>query len=173
MTTKEYTQLPQQPPAPDPELQRLAPLLGTWDSVGQSVASLAGPAGKVEATETFKWLKGGYFLVSHYKIVWVESGAPNYGVMYWGYDSAAKTFRTHFFNDQGPYDEAGSTYAGVVADGKLTFTGPARFQYELDDDGQIKTNPDGTITVVWWLRDSEGAWQFWRNATYTKVKEDA
>jgi hypothetical protein len=30
----------------------------------------------------------------------------------------------------------------------LTFTGPARFQYELDADGKIKVNPDGTITVL-------------------------
>ena len=171
MATKDYTQKAEQVPAPDPELQRLAPLIGTWHAAGQSVDSLAGPAGKVEATETFEWLKGGYFLVSHYKITWEEGGEPNYGVMYWGYDSEARKFRTHFFNDQGPYDEAGSTYEGVVADGKLTFTGPARFQYELDEEGRIKVNPDGTITVLWWLRDSEGAWQFWRDAIYRENPE--
>jgi hypothetical protein len=171
MKKKDDTQISQQPPPPDPELQRLAPLLGTWNSVGQSIDSLAGPAGTVRATETFEWLKGGYFLVSHYEIVWDEGGEPNYGVMYWGYDSAAGKFQTHFFNDQGPYDEAGSIYEGVVADGKLTFTGPARFQYELDEDGRIKVNPDGTITVLWWLRDIEGVWKFWRNATYTRIKD--
>jgi hypothetical protein len=53
----------------------------------------------------------------------------------------------------------------------LTFTGPARFQYELDADGKIKVNPDGTITVKWWLRDAEGVWQYWRNAIYTKIEE--
>jgi len=36
------------------------------------------------------------------------------------------------------------------------FTGRARFQYELDDDGRIKANPDGTITVAWWLRNEHG-----------------
>ena len=161
----------QQAPSPDPELRRLEPLLGTWDAVGQSVDSLAGAAGTVRATETFEWLTGGYFLVSHYRITWNYSRAPNYGVMYWGYDSPAKKFLTHFFNDQGPYDEAGSTYEGVAADGKLTFTGPARFQYELDADGKIKMNPDGTITVNWWLRDTQGVWKFWRNAIYTKINE--
>ena len=174
MTAKDNKSTPQQPHPPDPELQRLAPLLGTWNSVGQSVDNFAGPAGRVEATETFEWLNGGYFLVSHYKISWGDDGPPNYGVMYWGYDSAARKFHTHFFNDQGPYDEDedGSTYEGVVADGKLTFTGPARFQYELDADGKIKVKPDGTITVIWWLRDSEGVWQFWRDATYTRIKKD-
>lgn len=52
MTNQKYTQLSEQPPAPDLELQRLAPLIGTWNAVGQSVDSLAGRAGKVEATET-------------------------------------------------------------------------------------------------------------------------
>jgi hypothetical protein len=172
MTTNDYTETTQQPPAPDPELQRLSPLLGTWNAVGQSVDTLAWPAGKVESTKTFEWLRGGYFLVSHYKITWNDGGVPNYGVMYWGYDSAAKKFQTHFFNDQSPYEEAGNTYEGVVAGNKLTFTGPARFQYELDEEGKIKVNPDGTIDVIWWLRDAEGAWQFWRNAKYSKVKED-
>jgi hypothetical protein len=173
MTTNDDTQLPDQPPSPDPEHQRLSPLLGTWDMEGQSVDTLAGPAGKVTGAETFEWLRGGYFLVSHYRIVWTEGGAPNYGVMYWGYDSSAKKFQTHFFNDQGPYEEAGSTYEGVIADDKFTFTGPARFPYELDSDGKIKVNPEGTIPVVWWLRDAEVAWQFWRNATYTKIKANA
>jgi hypothetical protein len=171
METKDY-QILYQLPAPDPELQRLAPLLGTWRSVGRSVNSLAGPAGRVKATEIFEWLKGGYFLVSHYKITWYDGGAPNYGVMYWGYDSAARKFRTHFFNDQGPYDEAGNTYEGAIVDGELTFTGPARFQYQLAADGKIKVNPDGTIDVLWWLRDLEGVWKFWRNARYIKVSED-
>jgi len=61
-------------------------------------------------------------------------------------------------------------YEGVVAGGKLTFTGPARFQYELDGDGKIKVNPDGAITVVWWLRDENGAWKPWMNNTFTKMK---
>jgi len=34
--------------------------------------------------------------------------------------------------------------------------GPAPFQYELDDDGRIKANPDGTIAVAWWLRNEHG-----------------
>jgi hypothetical protein len=57
-----------------------------------------------------------------------------------------------------------------VADGKLTFVGPARFQYELDDDGAIKVNPDGNISVAWWLRDQHGDWQPWMNNTHTKPK---
>jgi hypothetical protein len=42
-------------------------------------------------------------------------------------------------------------YEGTMAEGKLTFEGPARFQYRLGDDGRIAVNPDGTISVAWWL----------------------
>jgi hypothetical protein len=59
----------------------------------------------------------------------------------------------------------------VVADSKLTFTGPARFQYELDNDGKIRVNPNSTITVIWWLRDSDGVWKFWRDGAYSKIKD--
>jgi hypothetical protein len=53
-----------------------------------------------------------------------------------------------------------------VGDGRLTFVGPARFQYELDDDGDIKVAPDGMITVFWLLRDEAGEWQPWMTNTF-------
>jgi len=56
-----------------------------------------------------------------------------------------------------------------VADARLIFEGPARFEYELDDQGKIKVNADGTISVAWWLRDATGEWQPWMTNTFTKV----
>jgi hypothetical protein len=61
-------------------------------------------------------------------------------------------------------------YEGEVADNRLTFEGPARYQYELDDEGKIKVNPDGTISVAWWLRDENGEWKPWMDNTFTNVK---
>ena len=60
-------------------------------------------------------------------------------------------------------------YQGEVVEGKLTFEGPARFQYELDAEGKIKVNADGTISLAWWLRDENGEWQPWMRNTSTKV----
>lgn len=51
----------------------------------------------------------------------------------------------------------------LITGGKLTFTGPARFRYELDADGKIKVN--------WWFRDNNGKWQPWMTNIFTKVKE--
>jgi Protein of unknown function (DUF1579) len=54
-------------PPPDPELQRLEPLLGTWTTEGHTQHSVFGPGVPVTSTETFRWLDGGYFLVQEYE----------------------------------------------------------------------------------------------------------
>jgi hypothetical protein len=45
------------------------------------------------------------------------------------------------------YSEEGNQYFGRLEDDGLVFEGPARFRHELDDEGGVRTNPDGTITV--------------------------
>ena len=157
-------------PPPDPELRRLEPLLGRWMAEDHTQDSVLGPGVPVTSTEAFSWLDGGYFLVSTYETTFGDEPAQK-GLNYWGYDSAAKKFRIIFFSNNGPFTEEGNRYEGEAADGRLTFEGPARFQYELDEEGKIKMNPDGTISVAWWLRDDEGKWKPWMNNTFTRVKD--
>jgi hypothetical protein len=92
-------------------------------------------------------------------------------VNYWYYDSGAGKFHIIFFSNNGPFTEEGNRYEGKVADNKLTFVGPARFQYELDAEGNIKTNLDGTSSVAWWLRDEQGEWQPWMDLTFRKIRD--
>jgi hypothetical protein len=87
-----------------------------------------------------------------------------------GYDSDAGRFRIIFFSNNGPYTEDGNRYEGVVEEGTLTFEGPARFQYRLDDAGKIRVNDDGTISVAWWLRDENGEWQPWMDNRFSRVE---
>lgn len=157
-------------PPPDPQLRRLDPLVGTWRSEDHTRDSVLGPGVPVESDETFGWLDGGYFLVSTYRTVFGEGPAQT-GVMYWGFDSQAGKFRNIFFSNNGPFTEEGNRYEGEIGEGTLTFEGPARFQYDLDADGAIKVNADGTITVRWWLRDEAGHWKPWMDNTFTKVSE--
>jgi Protein of unknown function (DUF1579) len=156
-------------PPPDPELKRLSPLLGAWRSEEHTRDSVLGPGVPVASNESFEWLDGGYFLVSTYETKFGDEPAQT-GVNYWGYDSEAKRFRIVFFSNNGPYSEDGNRYEGVVADGTLTFEGPARFQYRLDDAGQVRVNPDGTISVAWWLRDEGGVWQPWMDNRFSRVE---
>jgi hypothetical protein len=154
-------------PPPDPELRRLEPLLGTWGTEGRTQESVLGPGVPVTSTETFSWLEGGYFLVQTYETVFGTDPAQR-GVNYWGYDAEAKRFRIIFFSNNGPFSEDGNRYEGEVAEGKLTFEGPARFQYELDDEGRVRANADGTISVAWWLRDESGEWAPWMHNTFAR-----
>jgi Protein of unknown function (DUF1579) len=159
---------PDSTPPPDPELGRLEPLQGTWEAEDHTQDSVLGPGVCVTSTETYSWLDGGYFLVSTYETVFGDEPAQR-GVNYWGYDPQAGTFRIIFFSNNGPFTEEGNRYEGKVDGDKLTFEGPARFQYDLDDDGRIRTNADGTISVAWWLRDEIGAWRM--NNTFSRLKE--
>jgi hypothetical protein len=155
---------------PDPELRRLEPLVGTWRTEAHTRDSVLGPGVPVTSTETFYWLDGGYFLVSTYETAFGDEPAQK-GVNYWGYDSEAGKFRVIFFSNNGPFTEEGNRYEGQVTDGRLTFEGPARYQYELDDEGKIKVNTDGTLSVAWWLRDENGKWKPWMDNAFTNLKD--
>lgn len=155
-------------PPPDPELRRLQPLVGTWRSEEQTLDGVLGPGVSVTSAEGFSWLDGGYYLVQTYETTFGAEPTQT-GVNYWMYDTERNQFGIIFFSNNGPYTEAGNRYSGEVADGKLTMEGPARFQYELDGDGKVKTNPDGTISVTWWLRDEQGDWKPWMNNRFTRV----
>jgi hypothetical protein len=156
-------------PPPHPELRRLQPLVGSWRAYDHTAdTTVLGPGVAVTSTERFSWLDGGYFLVSTYETVFGDE-PPQTGVNYWGYDADTATFRIVFFSNNGPFTEDGNRYLGTVGDGVLTFEGPARFEYALDEPGRIAVNPDGTISVRWWLRDDAGDWQPWMTNTFSRI----
>ena len=146
--------------SPQPELTPLLPLVGGWRAEGHTQDSVLGPGVPVTSTEEFRWLEGGYFLVQTYDTVFGDGPAQR-GVNYWYHDAGAGRLGITFFSNNGPYTEEGNRYRGEATDGRLTFQGPARFQYELDDQGRVKLNPDGTVTVAWWLRGQDGDWRPW------------
>jgi Protein of unknown function (DUF1579) len=117
-------------PLPSPELRRLEPLLGKWQTTARTQASVFGPAVPVTSIEEFYWLEGGYFLVQTYETAFGDEPAQK-GINYWLYDSDVGKFRIIFFSNNGPFTEEGNRYEREVIDGTLTFMGPARFQYDL------------------------------------------
>jgi hypothetical protein len=152
---------------PSPELRRLAPLLGRWRTQGLTAHSVLGPGIQVTSVEEFRWLDGGYFLVQTYETVFGDERAQK-GVNYWFHNAEADRFCIIFFSNNGPFTEEGNRYEGRIAGSTLTFVGPARFEYELDGDGRIRTNADGTITVNWWLRDESGAFKPWMTNVFRR-----
>jgi hypothetical protein len=156
-------------PPPDPELRRLEPLVGTWAAEEHTRDTMLGPGLQVISEESFSWLEGEYFLVQTYETTFGDDAAQK-GVNYWYFDPEAGRFRIIFFSNNGNYSEEGNRYEGQVAGGRLTFEGPARFQYRLDAEGRIELNGDGTLTVAWWLRDDNGEWSPWMDNTFRNVK---
>jgi hypothetical protein len=100
---------------------------------------------------------------------WGGNPPPDEGVMCWGYEERLGSFKTYFFNDQGPYDPELSSYEGVVEGQHLTLTGPARFRLRLDDNGNVAIDADGTINTEWFLRDADGTWEPWRHHRYAPL----
>lgn len=168
MSTPDLSPAAGHPPIdpPSPELRRLEPFVGSWTSSHRSVEGPGGPPIRVELSESFRWLEGGYFLESRYEIRWGEATAPDHGVMYWYHDAARNCLATIYFNDQGTFDEVASRYTGELLDDGIVFTGPARFRVSLDDQGTVAVGDDGSITVEWWLLDDVNRWQPWRTVVY-------
>jgi hypothetical protein len=158
------------PEQPSRELRRLSPLVGTWRTAGDTrPTKILGGGVPVSSWETFEWLDGGHFLVQRYHTVFGDEPAQR-GVVYWMHDDATRRFRNIFFSNNGPYTEEGNRYEGEVVEGRLTYEGPARFQYELDDEGRIKVDADGSITVTWWLPDGAGGWQPWMTNRFVRAE---
>src|SRR6266508_2980443 len=56
-------------PPPDPELQRLEPLVGTWRTEDHTLDGVYGPGVPVRSEESFSWPDGGDYLVQTYETV--------------------------------------------------------------------------------------------------------
>jgi hypothetical protein len=85
---------------------------------------------------------------------------------YWFYDAESRPVPDHLLQQQRSVLGGGQPLRGPCGGRQAHLRGPARFQYELDDDGDIKVAPDGTITVSWSLRDEAGEWQPWMTNTF-------
>lgn len=94
--------------APNPDLQTLNPLVGTW-KVG----------GELEGTTTYEWLEGGYFLVQRYNFV--HDGRPVVGVEYIGHEQPFGAEPSADLKSR-IYDNEGNTFEYVyeLQDGVLT-----------------------------------------------------
>jgi hypothetical protein len=74
-------------------------------------------------------------------------------INYWPYDVEARKFRIIFFSNNGLFTEDGNRYEGEIANWKLTFTGPARFQYDLERSRQGERERGRKPMIRWRQRD--------------------
>jgi Protein of unknown function (DUF1579) len=114
-----------------PEHDLLNSLIGRWITEGETTAAAGTPAVKIQASDIYEWVAGGFFVVhtAYGRIGDVGVG----GIEMIGYDPETRKFRTHFFDSQGNI----SSQALTFHDGTWTWRGAhARATGVLSDDGQ-------------------------------------
>jgi uncharacterized protein DUF1579 len=127
-------------PEPNPALERLNVMVGTWDLRGRE----SGPDGEIHGQVTFEWMEGGFYLVQRINIDHV--GQKITGVEYVGYDGSNEVLKSYFFSNHGPGPFGGVAleYVWEVGDDTLTIWGgyvgsPASFKGKFGDDRNTVT----------------------------------
>jgi hypothetical protein len=90
------------------------------------------------------------------------------GVNYWFHDAEADRFRIIFFSNNGPFSEEATATKVVWRTASSHSWGRRGSNTKLGADGAVGVNPDGTISIRWWIRDEDGEWQPWMANTFSR-----
>ena len=140
-----------------PEHDLLNSLIGKWMTEGETIPNDASPALKIQASDIYEWVPGGFFVVhTAYGRIGEQSVG---GVELIGYDQRAGVFRTHFFDSQGNVSTQELTFRDAVwtwrgahtrARGVLSKDGTAMpTRHEWSDDGEVwRPSMDVTLRKI-------------------------
>jgi hypothetical protein len=140
-----------------PEHDLLNSLIGRWITVGETLPADDAPAVKIDASDIYEWVAGGFFVLhtAYGCIGDIRVG----GIEMIGYDPEINRFRTHFFDSQGNISNQDLTFH----DGTWTWSGPhARATGVLSEDGRAMP------TLHEWSDDGL-SWRPSMNVTLWKV----
>lgn len=154
-----------QPPKPSPELKKLNFLVGKWKLAGtMKETAQFGPGMELEGWHSWEWFNE-YFMVHRWK---QELGE---GIEYIGWEEARNSFYSHYFDNNGPYDEDGSTYEGEMRGKNYVICGPARITYTPSDDGKtLHFTSEGAKSMRRQGLDApDSEWFDWMEGTFTKT----
>jgi hypothetical protein len=159
MTSSSDVQAPARPATPAPETRRLEALIGRWSSTGQTVPGPSEPAVRIDGTDEYEWLAGGFFLVHR---VDVRMGGERVEVLelIGPYDPADDSYPMRSFDNQGNF---ATMTARSRAVGVWTFTGASeRATLTVGDDG-------ATMTASWERSDDGSSWRHWMDMQFART----
>jgi hypothetical protein len=149
------------PMKPQPEMDKVKWLVGTWQCTGKTMASPMWPEHPVEATVVADMTLDGFWILSHYKEKkTAQNTMPISGDEYWSYDGAEKMWDRVSVDNMGGF---GTATAKGWEKGKLVWTGDAlmggqkmkvrdtfteKNPREVTYSGEIGT-PDGKWAAAW------------------------
>ena len=123
--------------------------IGTWNTTGEVLGTAANPAGKLVATDTYRWLPGRHFIVHDVDARF--DGQPTRSMEVMGYDA---TKRRHFARS---FDDQGQTEVFVVElDGRRWRIHGKTVRFDGSFDVRKKR-----LTGLWELKSPRVGWQPW------------
>lgn len=154
MTLLEDDLTPQR--AANDTLAQLDPLVGVWSTRGMVRGIGEAPPVSFEATDTYEWMAGGFFLLHH---VEARIGEQDIRVLeIFGYDEARAAFWARAHDNTGRVDEFGVRIHGRVFE---LAAANERFRGAFSEDG-------GAIAGLWERREGDD-WLAWMDVTLTKL----
>jgi hypothetical protein len=144
---------------PGPEQERLAALVGSWQTSGSTRETDAAPAVRIEATDTYEWLPGRFGLLHGVDAKVGEVRVEGAEII--GWDPERGAYSTLYFGSDGAnaYEASLHEEDGVLVWRMRSRTD--RFTGTFSDDGD-------KITGHWEQLGESGSWEPWMEVTLTK-----
>jgi hypothetical protein len=145
--------------AATPDLARLAPFVGTWETEGEVLGGAAGRPAKFRARDSYEWLPGGHFLLHQFEAEMPDGTVEGMEVI--GATATPATYAMHSYDSTGQ----ASVMEGRVEHDVWTFAGEnVRFTGGFRDG-------EREFAGRWELRAGEGGeWEPWVDVRLRKVE---
>ncbi len=130
-------------------MARFEIFVGTWNTRGEVLATESAPAGVLRATDTYRWLPGGHFLLHDVDARFDDEPSRSMEVV--GYDARRRKHVARSYDDRGASEEFVVRLSGK----RWTIQGDAvRFDGRFSRDGD-------RLTGLWELKGRKRGWQPW------------
>jgi hypothetical protein len=128
---------------------RFEPFIGTWNTTGDIRETEAAPAGKLIATDTYRWLPGRHFVV--HDVDARMGSVPSRSMEVMGYDTRRRRFFARSFDDQGASEE----FVVTLLRRRWSIVGAGiRFRGGFDPGYQ-------RLAGRWEIKERRGGWRPW------------
>lgn len=142
---------------PGPEQRRLDPLVGKWETCGETITGALGPAIEFAGTDIYEWVEGGFFLLHRVDVA--MGGEPVIGVEIISYDPPNKAYQTYFVDAHGN----SSTYQARLKGRAWTLASQSdRFSGAFSEDWN-------TLSGRWERKGDSSNWEPWMDVMLKRV----
>lgn len=137
-------------------MARFEVFIGTWNTTGEVLATDENDAGRLIATDTYRWLPGRRFVV--HEVDARFDGAPSRSMEVVGFDASTRRYAATSYDDRGTREQ----FVVSLDRRRWTISGrTARF------DGRFDARRN-RLTGLWELKGRK-AWQPWIELTLSRA----